>query len=253
MTNRRAFRERRRCNRNGFGGNSRRGSIFAGIAILVAGTVLLLKQMGVVFPAYLFSWQMLLIFIGLVVGDKHAYRGFGWDVPIIVGIVFLIKDFMPDFGYDNFVLPVALLGFGAFIVIRNLLGKKNNDIAESDPTFSLNEPVAEFDIVEVNSVFGGVRKSVVSKTYRQGEVSAVFGSAEINMSQADFEKTAKLELNAVFGSIKLIVPAHWQLKINNNAVLGSVEDHRPQHGIYADKILLVEANAVFGGIEIESY
>ena len=60
----------------------------------------------------------------------------------------------------------------------------------------------------------------------------------------------KLELNAVFGSIRLIVPSHWQLKMENNAVLGGVEDKRPQHSIYSDKIMYLEANAVFGGIQI---
>ena len=246
-------RYRHRCNRNGFGGHNRRGSIFAGIAILIVGTVLLLRQVGIVFPPYIFSWQMLLIFVGLFVGAKHAFRGFGWSVPILIGTVFLVKEFMPEFGFQSYLLPVMLLGLGAFIVIRNLLVKKNSDGYDTDNVFGGGESVAETDSVEATSVFGGIRKSVVSKTFRKGEVSAVFGSAEVNMMQADFDKNARLELNAVFGSIKLIVPAHWQLKIDNNAVLGSVEDRRPQHGIYADKVLVVEANAVFGGIEIESY
>lgn len=238
---------------NGFNGNSRRGSIFAGIAILVIGTVLLLKQMGIVFPVYFFSWQMFLIAIGVFVGAKHGFKGFGWAVPIIVGSVFLFRDFMPGFTYQAYVIPVMLLGLGAFIVIRNLVVKKNSDGSAADPLLQSEETADYADTVDVSTVFGSIRKSIISKTYRKGDVSAVFGSAEVNMTQADFDKSAKIELNAVFGSIKLIVPAHWQLKVDNNAVLGSVEDRRPQHGIYSDKILHVEGNAVFGGIEIESY
>lgn len=109
------------------------------------------------------------------------------------------------------------------------------------------------DGLHETAVFGNVRKILVTKNFSGGEVSAVFGSAEINLLQTDFQQPPHLELNAVFGSIKLVVPSHWQVKFESNAVLGGIEDKRPRHTIYSDKVLYLEANAVFGGIQIESH
>ncbi|MBC6490559.1 hypothetical protein ACFSQD_09550 [Flavihumibacter stibioxidans] len=109
------------------------------------------------------------------------------------------------------------------------------------------------DGLNETAVFGNVRKILVTKNFSGGEVSAVFGSAEINLLQTDFQQPPHLELNAVFGSIKLVVPSHWQVKFESNAVLGGIEDKRPRHTIYSDKVLYLEANAVFGGIQIESH
>ncbi|HMW10948.1 MAG TPA: LiaF-related protein, partial [Bacteroidia bacterium] len=88
-----------------------------------------------------------------------------------------------------------------------------------------------------------------------GEVSAVFGGAEINFMQADIQGRVELEVNQVFGGTKLIVPAHWEIKSEIAAVLGSVEDKRPLRGTTTDekKVLILRGTTVFGGIDINSY
>src|SRR5690606_18723844 len=106
------------------------------------------------------------------------------------------------------------------------------------------------DRLDESQICASSRENVQAQHFQGGEVSIVFGSSEINPLRADFQTPPRLELNAVFGSIKLVVPSHWQLKMENSAVLGGVQDKRPQHSIYSDKILYLEANAVFGGIEI---
>ncbi len=245
----------RRFGRGQCGKGEKPKTIVIGIILLLAGGLLLLRQFGYIIPGYVFSWQMLLICIGLLVGATHGYRGFGWAIPIIVGTVFLAREYVDFLGYEGYVVPVMLLGLGAFIVLRNLSPRRNNAITGDAAEEAAPEPASFTNTgwLEATAVFGGINKNVISKDFRKGEVSAVFGSAEINMLQADFQDNAKLELNAVFGSIKLIVPAHWNLKIESNAVLGGVEDRRPQHSIYSDKVLLIEGNAVFGGIQIESH
>jgi predicted membrane protein len=105
-------------------------------------------------------------------------------------------------------------------------------------------------------VFGGVKKNVVSKNFKGGEINNVFGGSEINLTQADFTGIITLEINNVFGGTKLIVPSHWQLKSEITAVMGGVEDRRniqPNSGIVPDKILIINGNTFFGGIDIRNY
>ena len=64
-----------------------------------------------------------------------------------------------------------------------------------------------------------------------------------------------MDTTAIFGGIKLIVPPHWDLKIQITAVFGGVEDKRPVQAakVDPDKMLVLDGAAVFGGIEINSY
>jgi hypothetical protein len=216
--------------------------------------------------------------VGIYTGVKHQFRKIGFIFPIIVGTVFLLNDFFPGFFPQHYLMPLALIAVGLLIIFKprgprfdrpwqdpgHQGGSSPNDgKSPGDPGFSQGPSAANAtvennftdtaDIIRETAVFGGIRKAMISKNFLGGEVSAVFGSAEINLMQAEILQSARLELNAVFGSVRLIVPAHWQVKMETNAVLGGVEDKRSKHAIYADKVLVLEGNAVFGGIQIESY
>ncbi|HPF00376.1 MAG TPA: hypothetical protein PKY63_06895, partial [Bacteroidales bacterium] len=62
-----------------------------------------------------------------------------------------------------------------------------------------------------------------------------------------------LEISAVFGGFKLIVPAHWNVKIETSNVFGGVVDKRIVTGtVDMTRTLVVRGSAVFGGGEITS-
>jgi len=82
------------------------------------------------------------------------------------------------------------------------------------------------NLIEINSVFGGTKRKILSKDLKGGEINTVFGGNDIDLSQADINGTATFETNIVFGGVKLIVPAHWQIKSEVDCVFGTVEDKR---------------------------
>ena len=227
------------------------GRYVFGIMLIIVGGLLFASKAGLLIPRWIFSWPMILIAVGFAVGVSQRFKGTGWIWPMAIGAFFLAERAFPNFFPREFFWPVFMVVAGLVLVLgpRRWNTDKAARVAaatlEGDPV-----PGTMTDRLDESTVFGTVRKFVISKTFRGGEVSTVFGSAEINLLQADFDTPPKLELNAVFGSIRLIVPSHWQLKMENNAVLGGVEDKRPQHSIYSDKIMYLEANAVFGGIQI---
>jgi hypothetical protein len=116
------------------------------------------------------------------------------------------------------------------------------------------EPDSSDNILEINTVFGGMKKKILAKDFKGGEINSVFGGNDLDLSQADFEGAAKLELNIVFGGVKLIVPAHWQIKSEVDCVFGAVEDKRRGTSTAAEnKTLVLKGSVVFGSIEIKSY
>ena len=246
---------------NSWESNHRRGKLFGGLIIVGIGCLFLAREMGAIIPSWIFSWQMLLIVIGLYVGVKHAFQRIGWLIMIMIGSAFLLRDYMPQYDFTHYLWPLALIILGLFVMLRPKRKCRDHwrrwDRRHNWRYGSETQGPAETDsYIDVSSVFGNVKKNIISKAFKGGEVNCVFGGAEINFSQADIEGTARMEVNAVFGGARLIVPSNWNVKSELTAVLGNVEDKRPVHkDIISDesKVLILEGNAVFGGIEIRSY
>ncbi|MBL7915681.1 MAG: hypothetical protein BWY67_02267 [Bacteroidetes bacterium ADurb.Bin397] len=232
------------------------GRVLAGIIIMLVGGLLLARTMGIYFPDWFFSWQMLLIAIGVFVGAKHNFHPGGWIVPILIGAFFLLDDWIPDFNLKPYFWPVALILVGMAIVLTPGSARRISDRARKKFN-SINAAESDSeDFLETSSVFGGVKKNIITKNFKGGEVSCVFGGAEINFSQADIKGRAVLEVNAVFGGAKLIIPANWTVQSAELvAILGGVEDNRVlQMGSGdPDKVLILRGNAIFGGITLKSY
>lgn len=255
----------RRPRHNGPDNNS---GYVLGVILLLAGGLLFASKSGYWVPRWIFTWPMILIVVGVVVGAKHRFRGGGWIWPLVIGLFFLMEDIFPEFFPREYFWPFMLVLAGLFLIFRPRGGCHNwgshrrgaypgkagatgpDTEGNSDESGYTSYSNINTDRLDESHVFASSRKVVNTQNFQGGEASVVFGSSEINLLQADFQVPPRLELNAIFGSIKLVVPSHWQLKMENSAVLGGVQDKRPQHSIYSDKILYLEANAVFGGIEI---
>ncbi|WP_315818078.1 LiaF transmembrane domain-containing protein [Paraflavitalea speifideaquila] len=231
----------------------------AGLLILVAGSVLLIRQVEAdLVPRWLFTWPMILVVVGFFVGIQTRFRDFGWLILIGIGAFFLADNVFPDYDAGRFIIPVVVCGVGLTLMLSP--GKKrrhkNKDHekalyykdADEEPS------TGKTDTIEVVSIFGNVKKNVYSKDFKGGEVVSVFGGAEVNLSQADFKGPITLEIVQVFGGTKLIVPPHWVIRSEAVAIFGGIEDKRPPQSITSpDKVLIIQGTALFAGIEIKSY
>lgn len=252
-------REQRRAARQRMA-NSKRGPFTAGLIILLVGGTLLLRQMDldIDLPHWLFTWPMILVIVGVFAGIQSKFRDFGWLVIFGVGSFFLVGKILPGQDIDRFVVPVALIGVGLAVIIgsRKKWGQSNHseETSEATPTPRNNPSATGEDRVETVSIFGNVKKVIYSKNFTGGEVVAIFGGAELNLSQADIPGPIHLELVQVFGGTKLVVPPHWEVRSEAVAIFGGIEDKRPAQSFTSpDKVLILEGTVLFGGIEIKSY
>jgi len=242
---------------------SGRGHVWTGVLLLLIGVAALLKAMLFPIPFWVYTWPMLLIVIGFFMGIRHNFRGGFWFVLIFVGGIFLAEEIYPGFMMRQYLWPLALIVIGLFFIFRprrrnwhwrEYKDDKNepgtNTVAPDEDASALSE-----DILDSTSIFGGVKKTILSKNFKGGEIVNIFGGSEIDLSQADIKGRARLELTQVFGGTKLIVPSNWQVKIEMAAIFGGVEDRRSVQKADLDpnKILSLGGTSMFGGIEIRSY
>ncbi len=251
----------------------RRGKIVGGFLIVTIGSLFLAKELGAEIPTWIFTWKMLLIGLGIVLAIKHKFLHPGWIILVGVGATFLLNDIYPEMQIKPIVWPILIILAGLFIIFKprrkpthnwnkwNKHHYKQYWKQEHKP-YDYNQSVFhddernKEDYIESTTIMAGVKKNVISKKFKGGEVTNVLGGTEINLMQADIEKSATIELAQVFGGTKLIIPANWEIKSDFVTVFGSLEDKRPaQIGLSTEtpKILCLTGVTVFGGIEIRSY
>jgi len=233
------------------------GRALGGVVIVVVGTILLARQVGVEFPYWFFRWPMFLIAIGFYVGARHSFRNPGWMIPVLIGSVFLLEDLLPNLEVKQFFWPVIIIAVGLFMIFRPRGRNRGGEYWkrwEKDQG-SRAEYLADsgFDSV---TIFGGDKKQVISKDFKGGESVCAFGGVEINLTQADINGTAVVEVVQIFGGTKIIVPPHWKIQTDELVcIFGSLEDKRQTHGSVIDgtKVLVLKGTCLFGGIDLRSY
>jgi len=235
--------------------------IWTGLFLVVVGILLLANKMNAGIPGWIFTWPVLAIAIGLLIGIQHRFRHFFWVIPVIWGGFALFDQQRPDLNLHNYTAPLVLILIGLFFIFRRSRypgytqrREWRNQWHTMRPGYDINS-TTDGEWIDSTSVFGGAKKIILSKNFKGGDITCFMGGAEIDMSKADIQGKIVMDITAVFGGIKLIVPPNWDIKIEITAVFAGVEDKRPVQVAKADpdKILVLDGAAVFGGIEINSF
>lgn len=243
--------------------------VWTGLFLLVIGGLLLVRSMNVPLPVWLVSWPMLLIAIGLFIGVRKGFRG-GWFVPVIVGSAFLLNKYFLDGEISKHIWPLILMAIGILFVVRprrrhwrdRCFEKKNTTNMQAETlTPESGTPLSEEtynhdDFIDTSSIFGGTQKVILSKNFKGGDMVNIFGGSEIDLTKADINGTATLEVTAIFGGATLIVPSNWVVKSEAVTIFGGISDKRKNiipFSETATKALILKGTVLFGGIEIKSF
>ncbi|WP_158638395.1 LiaF transmembrane domain-containing protein [Panacibacter ginsenosidivorans] len=249
----------------------RDGKVVTGVFFLIVGALLLANKMGAGIPDWLFSWPCILILVGIYTGVKHRFQHFGWVIMVGVGTLFLINNEFVNLNLHDYIAPIIFIGLGLMFITRprhrwrgpdhwknkeqwkKKWDDKWKDYANTSQPDSINTSDGEF--IEVNSVFGSAKKLIFSKNFKGGEINCFMGGAEIDLTQADIQGPVIIEANQVFGGTKLVIPPHWDVKMEVTSVFAGMEDKRPPVATKVDpnKVLILKGTSVFAGIEIKSY
>lgn len=267
--------------------------IWLPVGLVGVGTLLFLREFGVSLPEWLFNWPVLLIVIGIFSGLTHAFRGPGWLIMILVGTFFLMDQLIPGIDIHRFIWPAVIIAVGLILLIRpkkphwmdhewhnrwkhrdwerwqrrragrGYPGRPDIPPFQSAPDFtasstgnagSSTKGFSSEDYIDATTVFGSIHKNILSKNFKGGDITIFMGGAEINLSQADIQGTAAIDITQIMGGTKIIVPANWEVRSQMTSVFGNIEDKRQNISIHdPNKVLIIDGSSVFGGIEIRNY
>jgi predicted membrane protein len=267
------------------------GKAIAGAVLLVVGAVLLIERFINIdielWPLWLVGWgvfagvrtrfhnpiSFILIFLGSVLllttnipdGDRVAW-------PIIIIVVGLWMVLRRNHSFDNTFWQKR---FGNKWDRHNYKWEKwdkknynwNNPYNQpkdetttgvpSDGSADQGNPGPKptgDDYLDAVSVFGGVKKNILSKDFKGGEIVNIFGGAELDFTQADINGRVVIDITQIFGGTKIIVPPHWQVVSDIAAVFAGFDDKRMKITAESNnKILVLTGVSIFAGIDIRSY
>jgi predicted membrane protein len=249
-----------------------RGRVLTGVLLFFIGLLLLLKTSKLIwFPGWFFTWPMILIAVGLFTGLKHGFRGGAWLVLLFIGGLFLANEMDPTWQMDRFIWPIVFIAIGIGFILRprrhhhwrqwRRYHYESKWQQQPDTVGSITNADAAAgdydrrDFIDITAVFGGVKKNVLSKNFKGGDITSFMGGSEIDLSQSDFSGKIVIDVTNIFGGTKLIVPSSWDVQNDITAIFGGVDDKRQMNGVTLDpnKVLVLDGTCMFGGIEIRSF
>ncbi|MGC8803416.1 MAG: LiaF transmembrane domain-containing protein [Bacteroidales bacterium] len=253
------------CNTNLSPSTRAARKLIIGIILLIYGTILLFDNMGVL-PVLIrqlfYSWQMILILLGIltVISHKGSVSGL---VLIAIGIFFMLpKFFNVPYNFAQLFWPFLLILLGLLIIFRRNSNvhhyprrywhANEGDTLHHDYASETNPN----DFIDVANIFGGNKQIIVSQQFKGGKITCIFGGSELDFTHAQLaEGTHVIDMVCIFGGASLIVPSDWEVRTEVVSILGGFADKR--HAIPSmhdkNKILIIKGVTFFGGGEIKSY
>lgn len=212
-----------------------------GIGFIVLGVLFLLPLVSGFEFSFGDWWPLFLILIGF--GSISNGNRKGGVIVIAIGVVFLLSNL--DILSISFWLlwPFALIAVGVAILFSHSRSRAAVEASDAPPAG---------DDLAVSAIFSGNNQRIDSQRFNGGNVSVTFGGAEIDLRGAAMDgDAATVNVNAVFGGVKLQVPPDWAVEVRADSTFGGVEKKRPDPA-EPRATLTVTGSCLFGGIEITS-
>lgn len=226
------------------------GGFVAGILIIGVGSLMLLNTLGVInvhsIWAYLPLLFVVLGFVRIVEGPTSVVSlGFG-GLMVIGGTVWFL-DNIGVFWIDKRLFPpLLIIGVGVLLLLR---AAERQRVRASGGV-----PDATSDsMVNLWTIFGGVKRYVDSQQFKGGDLFAMFGGIEVDLTPAAVVGSAVVDANAIFGGVDISVPDSWSVDVKGVGIFGGYEDKtlHPDPSFPAPK-LVITGFALFGGVTVKN-
>jgi len=106
--------------------------------------------------------------------------------------------------------------------------------------------------INTTAIFGEVKKYILSKDFKFGQLTNIFGATKVDFSNADINGAVILDSFQLFGEIKIKVPPTWHVISEMTNIFMEVDDKRRNRtaNIDENKVLVLRGVGIFAAIKI---
>ncbi|MGN8067997.1 hypothetical protein [Mucilaginibacter sp. SG564] len=108
------------------------------------------------------------------------------------------------------------------------------------------------DYINTTAIFGEVKKQILSKEFKYGQLTNLFGRTTVDFSNADLNGAVVLDCTQFCGEIRIKAPAGWHVIPEVTNIFMVVDDKRRNRYVDTDKnkTLILRGVGIFASINI---
>jgi len=229
---------------------SGRAQLLLGIVLMFIG-LFLIADIADVIPwrlrDLLFTWQALLILLGVIFISGRESKGTGL-ILILIGSFFLLPKFFPLPHYwRSLFWPSLLILLGLIVIFSS--GRRGSVLGHK-------KKVSSDDVLDDVAVFGGGDRIINSQQFQGGKITNIFGGFKYDMTNARLAPGRNfIDVVMIFGGSRFIIPDDWDLKVEVTNIFGGFSDKRVKSIVVQDpeQVLVIRGTTLFGGGEVVNY
>jgi predicted membrane protein len=212
----------------------------AGLLIAVGGLWLLDAAHVLSASAVIGSWwPVAVIALAVIAAVSERRVGLGPVVLLVIGVLLLLNQ-LDLVAVGAILWPIVAVVVGILLLVRR--GQWGGEREQWS------------DRQDVVALLGGSTTKSRAPHFRHANVSAVFGGATLDLSDAHLEPGARVDAVALFGGVDIIVPEGWRVSVSGVPIFGGYEDKTKGDGPPPPDApeLTVSATAIFGGVGVKN-
>ncbi|MBE6067654.1 MAG: hypothetical protein E7211_08160 [Clostridium lundense] len=221
-----------------------------GLLFIFIGIGTLVNQLGIWDFGDIISlwWPLIIIFIGLIQITNKSISNTSGLIIIGIGAFFQLRELgIITQSLGSLLWPIVFIIIGIKIIFsrsdKNFLGKEIKEVSD--------------EYIDYFTLFSGIENKNISKNFKGGKVTAIFGGADIDLRKSELAREgAVLDLTVAFGGIDILVPEGWKVIATGIPIFGGWSNKTKEHeeNLLNDRpVLKVRCVAAFGGIDIKNY
>lgn len=229
-------------------------NLFWGLFFILAGVLIVLRQVGVFTGINLGSMIITILLIPVIIKSINRLNFFGIIFPIsIIGLLFKEQLGIPHISIWVVFLVATLISIGLSYIFpckdskqyRYQCANKENNIGEDIDTVNENE-------INITENFVGSVKYINSENLEKINIVCSFSSLKIYLDNAKLkEDKAEINLDVNFSGVEIYVPKNWRISTTvASSFMGAIEEEgRPLPN--AERTIILRGKASFSGVTLK--
>lgn len=223
------------------------GNTLWGIVLVIIGVILTLNALEITNINILFEgWWTLLIIIPSAIELIARENKFWSAVWLVIGILLLLscRDIL-DFNLIwKLTIPVLIILLGINLIFKDKFDKK---VEKKSKELKNNGTKLE----EYCATFGEVKGDYSNQEFNGANLTAVFGSTDLDLRNAIIKEDKLVKACAVFGGIEILVPENVNIKVKSTPIFGGTSNKTGRK--YDEKLptIYIDSFCMFGGVDIK--
>ena len=223
------------------------GNTLWGIVLVVIGVILTLNALDITNINIFFDgWWTLLIIIPSAIELIARENKFWSAVWLIIGILLLLacRDILDFDLIWKLTIPVLLILVGINLIFKDKIDRKMEKKRKE-----LKEKGQQME--EYCATFGEIKEDFSNQEFNGANVTAVFGSVDLDLRKAVISEDKFVKTSAIFGGIEILTPENVNIKVKSVPIFGATSNKTGRKFDEKLPTIYVDSFCMFGGVDIK--